>query len=196
LLKHERVRGKLRDPEEIAVAFRERPFSVRMDWRKGATRAARTLFVDGEDGNQLLVLGAGWRRIAGVVQRDPHGKDALDEARYPITEFGIKIGTLHALKAWEVARNRGDLEVVYHGTRRVKELDGRVCWVLKRKAKEPEDDGIIRSTFFFDKENWLLVGSILDGEDSLIASYYFRDLQLNPDFPTDTFTREGLKKKR
>jgi hypothetical protein len=32
----------------------------------------------------------------------------------------------------------------------------------------------------------------VDGLD--IATYYFRDLRLNPDFPPDTFTREGLKK--
>jgi hypothetical protein len=55
LVKRERVHGKLRDPEEIDVSFREKPFSVRIHWIKGATRAERTLFAHGQYGNQLLV---------------------------------------------------------------------------------------------------------------------------------------------
>ena len=47
--------------------------------------------------------------------------------------------------------------------------------------------------FYFDKENWLQVGVVLKGEDSkLIGEYMFRDIQLNPRFKPDQFTREAL----
>ena len=88
-----------------------------------------------------------------------------------------------------------DLKVVFGGEKRLKELDGRPCWEMKRIGyPKPEDDGIIESTWYFDKENWLQIGSILKGEnDRLIATYYFRDLELNPEFAQDTFTKASLK---
>ena len=87
------------------------------------------------------------------------------------------------------------LDVRFIGEKRLPELNNRPCRKLKRTNSMPEDDGIMESTFYFDKENGLQIGSILKGEnDRLVAYYYFRDLELNPDFAADVFTREGLKK--
>jgi outer membrane lipoprotein-sorting protein len=60
----------------------------------------------------------------------------------------------------------------------------------------PEDDGILGATFYFDRETWLQVGSILvDKDDQTIARYFFRDVEVNPDFSPGTFTRAALEKK-
>jgi hypothetical protein len=198
LAKRERVDGKLMPPEEVRCAFRQKPFSVLMVWEKGAGRASKTLFVKGENDDKLLALPSGRiaRFVAGVVSRDVDGPDARATSRFPVTKFGIRTGIKGALDAWVKARKRGDLKIQFNGTKRLEELDNRPCWEVKRIGyRKPEDDGILEATFYFDKENWLQTGSILRGKDGkLIASYFFRDLELNPKFPADTFTREALKR--
>jgi hypothetical protein len=136
-------------------------------------------------------------RFAGIQSRAPNSADAMSTSRYPINEFGIKLGTQRTLSAWYAARKRGDLKVNFLGEVKPKELDGRPCWKVQRVGyPEPEDGGVLESTFFFDKETWLQTGTILTGEEGkLIGYYYFRDIELNPTFPEETFTRAALLKK-
>jgi hypothetical protein len=195
LIKHERIHGKVLPREVIACSFREKPFSVLMDWREGVGLAKKTLYVEGENDGKLLAMPAGWRRIAGIQSRDVKSADAMKTSRFPITEFGLKKGAEAALTPWKMAKKRGDLKVVYGGVKRLPELNKRPCWEMKRvNYPEPEDDGVTEATFYFDTENWLMTGSILRGEDGkLIAEYYFKDVELNPDFGDDVFTRKSLK---
>jgi hypothetical protein len=196
LVMQERINGTLRPREEVVCDFREQPFSVRVAWRKGAGEAQSILYVKGENNDKVLAVPAGWRSVFGVVTRDPASKQVRDSVRYPPTEFGIRHGTRRTLDAWLAARKRGDLEVRYLGEQQVREGGDRTCWVLKRTGyKKAEDDGVLESTFYFDKETWLQVGIVLTGsEGQLIASYFFRGLELNPKVPPDTFTREGLNR--
>jgi hypothetical protein len=196
LVKRERTASGLNPQERIKIFFREKPFSVRMDWIAGKDLASKTLFVKGENDDKLVAMPKGLLSIAGLQTIDPTDKRALRRSRMPITEFGIKLGTQSAMKAWKAAKKRGDLKVVYGGLKRPAELGKRECWEVKRVGYlKPEDDGITEVTFYFDTENWLQIGSILKGEDDkLIAYYYFRDLRLNPDFDEGTFTTDALKK--
>jgi hypothetical protein len=196
LYKRERLEGKLHDPEVIDVAFREKPFGVLFDWREGVGRAQRTLFVRGENDDKLLVRPAGWRfRVVGIVTRDVEGPDARAAGRYPLTGFGIKIGTQRVLSSWQAARTKGELHVAYLGRQRVPEASNRLCHVLRREPyARPEEDGITHLTLYVDVETWLQVGTILTGADGPIAEYWFRDLRLNPDFGPQTFTRQALEK--
>jgi hypothetical protein len=199
LEKQERVKGKLHPVEVVECCFREKPFSVRMDWKKGAGRAAKTAYVKGENKGNVLVLPTGLASLIGVVEKAPNGSEAKATSRYPVTEFGIQVGTKRTLASWKAAKKRGELKVTYNGIKKLEKLDNRPVWELKRTGYEsPESDSIAEtaSTFYFDVENWLQVGSYLTGEDGkLVGSYYFRDLELNPEFDDDTFTRAGLKKK-
>jgi len=199
LEKQERVRGKLHAVEVVDCCFREQPFSVRMDWRKGAGKALKTAYVKGENDGKMLVLPSILPKLVGVVTRSPADSDAKAASRYPVTEFGIQVGTKRTLASWKAAKKRGELKVTYNGVKKLEKLNNRPVWVLKRTGYEsPETDSIAEtaSTFYFDVENWLQVGSYLTGEDDkLVGSYYFRDLELNPEFDEDTFTRAGLKKK-
>jgi hypothetical protein len=196
MVKQERRGGVLRRSEVVEVSFREKPFSVLMNWRKGAERAQSTLYVEGQNGGKLLVQPAGWRAIVGVVERDPKGAEVQSSSRYPPTEFGMRVGAQRALDAWVVAKKRGDLKVLLEGEKKVKEAGNRLCWAVHRVGyPKPEDDGITDSLFYIDKGSWLLVGSVLKGEEGkLIGSYYFRDIKLNPDFAPDAFTRAALKR--
>ncbi len=194
LRKQERLNGQR--SEVIDVAFRENPFSVLLHWKEGAQRASAVLYVKGENRDQLLVRPAGVLSVAGIVARDPKGEDAKNAGRYPLTEFGIKIGMQRTLASWEQGKKANALHVEFLGETNVKEVGDRPCWVFRRtRYAAPTAEGITESTFFFDKESWLQVGTILKGEGGkLIGEYFFRDININPDFPNNTFTREALKR--
>ncbi len=196
LLKHERIDGQLQRRETIDVLFRERPFSVLFDWREGARLARRTLYVKGQNKDRLLVLPAILPGLLGVIERDPLGPEARRSGRYPLTEFGMKIGMQRTLAGWEAARQRGSLHVEYLGERRVPELGGRPCWVLRRtRYPGTEAEGIAELTVYVDRENWLQVGSVLKGrQGEVIGAYFFRDVRLNPEYQADDFTRAALKR--
>jgi hypothetical protein len=196
LRKQERHEGQLQRSEVIDVAFREDPFSVLLRWKEGGKRAAAVLFVKGENRDQLLVRPAGVLAVAGIVARDPKGEEAKQAGRYPLTEFGIKIGMQRTLASWESAKKDNALHVQFLGVRKIKELGDQPCWVLRRaRYSAPEVDGITEATFYIDKDSWLQVGSVLKGEEGkLIGEYFFRDVRINPDFPNDAFTRDSLKR--
>jgi hypothetical protein len=198
LRKQERLEGNLQLPELMLVRFREEPFSVFLEWEKGERLARRVLFVKGENNDKLLVKPAGVLAVAGIVERDPEGPDARKSGRYPLTEFGIRIGTLRTRESWAEARKEGSLKVEYLGEKRIKELDDRLCYVLKRTGyRKAEADGFTETeaTLYFDKETWLQVGSVLKGDKGeLLGEYLFRDIKLNPEFKPEDFKREGLKR--
>jgi hypothetical protein len=198
LQKRERLQGKEQPTEVIDAAFLEKPFRVRMDWREGAGRAVSVLYVQGENDGKLLARPAGALayRLTGILARDPEGPDARAAGRYPITGFGIKIGTQRILASWRAAQKKGQLHVEYLGRQRVAEAGDRMCYVLRRRPyARPEEDGILDLTMHVDVETWLQVGTVLKGEDNrLIGEYFFRDIRLNPDIPPETFTRQALEK--
>jgi len=196
LRKQERIEGELQRSEVIDIDFREDPFSVLMRWKEGARRAAAVMYVKGENGDQLLVRPAGVLAVAGIVVRDPNGADARKASRYPLPEFGIKIGMQRTLTSWEKARKNKTLHVEYLGVKRVAEAGDRPCWVLRRTGyTRPEEDGIAQLTTYFDKETWLQLGTVLKNpKGQLVGEYFFRDVKVNPDFPAGTFTRDALKR--
>lgn len=195
LQKQERLAGRLQPTEVIAVDFRAKPFSVLMVWTEGARLAKKVLYVKGENKGMILVKPAGWRAVVGVVARAPDGPQARESGRYPISEFGIKIGMERTLGAWVEARKDDALHVEYLGVKRIKELNNRPCYVFKRsRYNKPEEEGVTGFTMYIDQETWLQTGSILKGKDNkLLGEYLFRDIQLNPKFKPDTFTRAALK---
>jgi hypothetical protein len=197
LHKQERLDEHLQRSEEIFVAFREKPFSVLLRWKEGARRAAAVLYVKGENRDQLLVRPAGVLAIAGTVVRDPKGEEAKNAGRYPLTEFGIKIGMQRTLSSWESAKKANALHLEYLGVKKIRELGGRPCWAFKRtRYAKPAEEGVTESTLYIEKGNWLQAGIILKGEENkLIGEYYFRDLKINPDFPNGAFNRDALKKR-
>jgi hypothetical protein len=196
LHKQERLEGRLQRSEEIDVAFRDKPFSVLLRWKEGARRAASVLYVKGENRDQLLVRPAGVLAVAGIVARDPKGEEARNSGRYPLTEFGIKIGMQRTLASWQSAKKDNALHVEFLGVKKIREAGDRLCWVLKRtRYAAPAPEGITESTLYFDKDSWLQVGTVLKGEENkLIGEYFFRDIKINPDFPNDTFSRNALKR--
>jgi Protein of unknown function (DUF1571) len=201
LVKRETVAGTLHDEEEIAVAHCEHPFAVRFAWRRGARQADRSLFVENENGGQILVRPTGeLAHFAGKFRKDDiFARDTTDRlvtsaSRYPIRESSMMAGTARTWQAWGRMQRAGRLSVEYLGLQSVPEVGGRPCYVMVRTCDPPEEDGFSRVWVAIDAETWLQVASRLTHDDRLIGYYYFRDVQLNPTFAPDEFTRAGLVK--
>lgn len=200
LAKRERVKGELRDPELIACDFQEAPFAVLMRWLEGKTRVDALLYVAGDNGDQLLLIPSSETlKTALRVMGKTYGKraltseDARSASRYPADQFGIYHATERVYSAWKAAQERGTLQTKYDGIRAIRELNDRPCHVLHRMCVTPEEDGLTHVTLMFDAETLLQVGAEIRGGDNLIATYYFRDLKLNPKFDAKHFAAERFK---
>jgi hypothetical protein len=194
-LKQECVKGKMGPKETIKVHFREKPFSVHMDWVEGKGKAARTLFVEGENDDRLVARPLLFNRESPILfERRVDDPDAMATSRFPITRFGIYKGQESTLAAIKAAQKAGTLHLRYEGIEPLKEVGNRPCFKFARyKYDPPEDDGICHFTFYVDQDSLLQVGSILRGEKmDLIAEYFFRDIVPNPTFDEKQFTRKAL----
>jgi len=193
--KQERIGGQLQKKEVIAVDFREQPYSVFMHWLEGTRMVERSLYVEGEHDNKVVVRPAGLAAVfVKVVTRDPEGAEAKQAGRYTIKEFGLHKGMERTLASFKEGKEKGDFHVEYLGEKKVKEAGDKVCWALHRHTDKPVGDGVTELTIFIDKETWFQVGSILKGDEGqLIAEYFFRDIKLNPEFKKDQFTRKAIE---
>jgi hypothetical protein len=198
--KQERIEGRLKPTETLEVWFREKPYSVLLRWVKNPGQAEKALYVQGQNGGQVLVRpeGALARKIAGnVITMEPTSPEARRSGRYPITEFGLNKGALRTLASWEAAQKEGALHIEYRGIEKIKEAGNRPCFVLHRdRYVRPENDGVTEMTIYVDRDTWLQVGSVLKGEEGrVIGSYFFRQIELNPQFKPNQFERAALESK-
>jgi hypothetical protein len=86
-VKRERVQDVLNPAEEMRMVLRHVPFAVRLDWVESGQRVA---YVDGENGNMLLVRLGGAKRLFGTLKIDPNGECAMQNTRHPISEIGLQ----------------------------------------------------------------------------------------------------------
>jgi hypothetical protein len=194
LEKEELVKGG-RKKETVQVCLREKPLSVLMCWPNEPRPAYCALYVAGENDGKMLVRP---RRLwfLPYPHLDPDGARARASSRYTIRDCGILSASERALAAWQEAKRRGRLNVRYEGKRKVPEVGGRWCYVLRRHAFDrPEADGVTGQTIYVDVETLLQLGSVETGDgEELIGKYYFRDVELNPAFPPAQFSEEALKR--
>jgi len=192
LHKQERLEGKLCPPEVIDFCFREDPYSVLMKWKEGIRLVRASLYHDCENDGKALVRP---KLLNIVVEQDPEGRLARQSSRYTLKEFSIRQGTERTIRAWKVAQEKGTLNVEYKGIQTVAELAGRKCHVLQRFVNPPEEEGLAVVEIAVDAETWLQTGStLIDGKGDLIGKYFFPVVNINPEFPDDTFTKASLKK--
>lgn len=219
LIKRERINGRLYDREVIRTWVRAEPYSVLMLWDEGArevlgTATEGTLFVAGENNGKMKV----WRPSARFLPKfldihptDPHSP-ARSASRYAITEGGLLHAPERTYRAWSDVKAKGRLHTRYEGKRTVEEVGGRVCHVVTRTAdpptidpfqmaEEPPDPGRRAADtsktviLYIDAETWLQLGSrITNPEGQLVGEYYFKDVELNPQFAADQFTPSTFRK--
>jgi hypothetical protein len=196
-VKKERIDGKLFPPgksdyEVIKVACREEPFSVHFDWKQHKRLAARALYVDGENDGKLLARP--FITVLPIRAVSVNDAEAKRSGRYPMSEFGMGLAIRRSVKSMREAQARGALHLRYDGQFKIEELGGRVCYKFVRSPYEPlEEDALNELTLYVDKETWMQVGSVLrDPDGNLLAEYFFRDIEVNPEFPETQFMRQAL----
>lgn len=206
---------------DAPAAGEERCIEVLMRWQQGARSSLGSELVgtlysekpgDGGTGGKILT----WRPKALITTMPVAVTDPLarGQSRYCIRDAGIYRGMLRTYDAWRQRKEAGTLQARYVGKEAVAGAGGRVCHVVERTCPTPEADsfelgsppvtdpkaidreGFTRVRVMIDAETWMQVGTELYRPDgSLLASYHFRDIDTNPEFEPDTFTRAGLTKK-
>jgi hypothetical protein len=199
LIKQERLGDKLSPVQEVELRFRAAPRAVYMLWKTNADQAKRALFL-GDDREYVDKNGEALARVepAGAIARlfvkdlyvPLRGADARKASRRTLDEagFGATFDLLEAYNA--VAAKQGVLDIRYGGTGRV---DGRPTYVIVRDLPYKDPSGPYpdaRMVLHLDQE-WLLpvaVYSYADhDEETLLGSYVFTEVELNPPFGDDAF---------
>jgi hypothetical protein len=189
---------------------------VRMKWRSGARPGPFGLTLKGSlYSDQPEPLVRAWVSAAEPIKLKPNTAAAKEQSRYCIRDAGLYGAMLRSHTAWSRVKNANELRVQYLGKQKVDRAGGRECHVIRRYCPRPEVDsfeingerptdpktvaaeGFTEVTLYIDAERWLQVGSVLervepDGTRVLIGAYFFREVELNPNFGADTFTPEGL----
>jgi hypothetical protein len=172
----------------MEVLFREEPFSVEMNWLRGADKAQRITFVKGRwtrDGKQLAhIEPAGLLALLAPngVKRDIHAPDVRAASRRTIDQFGFK-NTLDLIIKWaEVAKSDPRYSFRFVG---LDEFEGRPCYVLERRLPyttmdAPYPDRLL--VMYIDRE-WLVPTACYayadDNRKELLGSYLTTNVEFN-----------------
>ena len=186
LFKQERINNKLRKIEQIAVSFKERPFSLLMKWEKNAGVIDKLLFVEGSNDDKMVVHPTGLLAWIKSVKRDPRSEQARRSSRRTCDEFGFYRSMLSILEMYEQAQQHGDLEIGYVGPSQV---DGRDCIAMERILPAKNIYPCHRFIMEFDLE-YLLPTSVTsyDWQGNLLTRYVYKNLQFNYGLSDNEFT--------
>ncbi len=176
LNKTERLKGKLTPRQRIAFKFRQKPFSVYMEWLENPLGAHKLLYVEGRHGGKMLAHPTGLMSWTRSVKIDPEGKQAAKSSLYPVTWFGFRSNMLRTLEVYKEAAEKGHVKAGFAGP---ETIDGRKYITLDRTLPSDEYENprlIIR----IDLE-YLLPTRIIayDASGNLISSYAYNDLTFN-----------------
>ena len=183
-LKQERIQDRLGLAEEMRIALRHAPFSVRLDWPDSGQRV---VYVDGQNENLLLVRLGGAKRLFGTLKLDPHSDRVMETARHPITEFGL---LNLADRIWNQCQfDLAHIEGVDCARMPDEALSCRSCAVFVVAYHEPTVNPDYRSTrISIDLEwgipvriqatGWLAsMNRLSEGEDQILELYEYRDVK-------------------
>lgn len=187
--KQERIRGRLGEEQQIAVRFREEPFSVMMEWTRNPGDAKRVLYVQGQwqndEGQPLAKIepqGAIARLLVKSVLLPINGPDARAVSRRTIDQFGFSNALKLIIDYAHAATSAGQGSLTYQGEG---ELNGRPTWILKRTLPYTNDHGQWPDRVLvvhIDRE-WLLPLACYtyadDAQQVVLAKYVFSQVELN-----------------
>lgn len=198
--KQELVRGKMSAEQVMNAMFREKPFSVRLEWVKNRDKCSRVLYVADrwvKDRAQMAVVEPGpiARLFVPYVMRAIDGRDAKKSSRRTINQFGLRNSLLLTLKYALLAREQGILDFTYQGTGRV---DGRETLAFERRLPYTDEQGLWPDRVLVvhvDRE--LLLPTLCecyadDDKQVLLGRYKNSNIQLNVNLPDSVFTKAGM----
>lgn len=203
LVKRERIKGKLGDPEYMFAKIRNRrmtngqvttPFSVYLYFLKpDAMKGREVLYVEGENGGKLAAHeGGGKINLIPTVWIKPDSMLAMAGNRYPVTEIGIETLVTRLIEKGERDRKREECEVEF---RKNAKINGRKCTLLTVKHPVERDyfDFHIAQVFIDDEYQVpvryaaYLWPASAGGEPPLLEEYTYVNIKLNQDLKAIDF---------
>lgn len=196
-VKQELMGKRVTKAQEIAVRFREEPFSVDMQWVKNADQASRALYVENawkdRRGRELAWFkpaGALIRLIVPRIKQPILGSRAKAASRRSLDQFGFSRTLDLIIKYVEKGRRNDVLELRYVG---VGDIKGRSTYVFERflpydgrEAHYP--DNLLR--YHIDQE-WLIPSACYSYSDregkKLLGSYVMTDVTFDVGLGDDDF---------
>jgi hypothetical protein len=120
----------------------------------------------------------------------------------------MRIGMQQVLDSWRTCRNLNiPLSLQYLGKHDMADKLGKpesagnkkkplLCYKIESIRGEPEGvDHVVRAVFFISVDELLLLSSELyDANNALIATYQFKDVELNPEFKDWQFQEAAFEK--
>ncbi|MDO4551062.1 MAG: DUF1571 domain-containing protein [Planctomycetia bacterium] len=158
MTKRERIQGKLRQEEAAYVKIRHDPFSVYLRFVKPQNMEGReAIYVEGENGGNLIAHGAGWERVFGNFSLKPDSSQAMDGSLRPITEIGVLdifrqiLEICEFLEGSTVQLTLSDCLVNQRACLRVEILNPTAMPVKSRDKKSPAYTYYRKMHFYFDR---------------------------------------------
>lgn len=198
--KQELVAGEMSAEQVMNAMFREKPFSVRLEWTKNADKCSRVLYVADKwikDGVQMAVVepGAIARLFVPYVMRAIHGPDAAKSSRRTIDQFGLRNSLMLTLKYCKLAKEKGVLDLKYVGNGKVNE---RETLVFERRLPYESENGQWPDRVLvvhLDKD--LMFPTLCqayadDAKKKLLGKYMMTDIKINVNLADSVFTKQGM----
>jgi hypothetical protein len=196
LIKRERVQGRLLPENVMALAVRNRPFSVYLRWQAPrALEGQEVCYVAGRNDGLMRVHPVGLAGVVGFVSVAPLDPRALKDNRHPVTEAGLGNLLDGIARQWERERRLNRTVVrIADG-----EFNHRPCtWV---ETLHPDRSAgpfyAYRCVLGLDKATHLPVHTEAydwprpggDPAGELLESYSFVNMRLNVGLGEETFKR-------
>lgn len=194
LVKRERVRGRLLEPETMLLKVRHEqvadgrvvvPQSVYLRFlAPDLVEGREVIYVRGRHDGQMIVRNGG-RRFAYITTAiDPAGDLAMQKNRYPVTEIGITNLVRRLIEVGTHDLEYGECEVKYYTDAKI---NGRKCTVVEvTHPVRREYFSYHLARIFIDDELQLPVRYAAwdwpeeeGGKPQLIEEYTYLDLKLN-----------------
>ncbi|MBI3864034.1 MAG: DUF1571 domain-containing protein [Planctomycetia bacterium] len=172
----------------MEIKFRTTPFSVYLLYQSGAEQGRQAIYVDGRNGNQLLVKeanGLGSIVPGGVLLKltDPR---VQKENRYPVTQIGIANMLETTIRDWEhdLQVPGHEVDVQYFPNAKVK---GVPCQAIQvTHLKRLKELKFSKNRIYFDKETKLPIRGERFGwparegeEPPLMEDYNYSNVKTN-----------------
>jgi len=199
--KQELIGGQLTAVQVMNAFFREKPFSVRLEWKQNPDRVNRVLYVADrwiEKGQQMAVVEPASsiaQLLVSYVMRPIAGEEARKNSRRTIDQFGLRNSLVLTLKYAKLSQQKNILDFSYKGN---SEVEGRTTLVFERRLPYTGPDGPWPDRVLIvhlDHELLLPVLCIAYADDDrkiLLGRYQSTDVKLNPNLPDSLFTKEGM----
>lgn len=191
-IKQEMIHGALKPEQEITVKHIAEPFSVAMEWLTNAPVGDRVLYVEGKNGDQMLVRPKSpllQVLVGGHVTRPPDGAEAMKNTLRPVNLFGFGRSLQSLLDVYRAAEEAGDLKTAVG---EYAEVAGQKCLVLVRYLPAKPEYPAYKTIVYIDLAH--MVPICIEGYDwdeQLICRYIYKDLKFNIGLSADDFLPEA-----